>query len=149
MKTFREAIESDIDQMTEVRLSVKENRLSDPNSITRADYKEYLFKRGKGWVCEIDNIIRGFSIADVEDHNIWALFVHPRYEKMGIGKSLHRMMLEWYFNTTVEKVWLSTAPGSRAETFYRKAGWIQVGQTVTGEIKFEMTLELWKKNTNG
>jgi hypothetical protein len=40
--------------------------------------------RGKGWVCEIDEKIVGFSIADLIGNNIWALFVMPGYDKRGI-----------------------------------------------------------------
>jgi len=54
----------------EVRMSVKENVLSNPALVTYKDYVEYLFVRGKGWVCEINNIITGFAIADLQDHNI-------------------------------------------------------------------------------
>jgi hypothetical protein len=40
-----------------------------------------------------------------------------------------------------ENVWLSTSPGTRAEQFYRKAGWKETGIYGKGEIKFEMTKE--------
>ncbi len=53
-------------------------------------------------------------------------------------------MLDWYFAQHKESVWLSTAPASRAETFYRKAGWDEVGTYGKGEIKFEMTVNSWK-----
>jgi ribosomal protein S18 acetylase RimI-like enzyme len=42
----------------------------------------------------MDGRIVGFSIADVQANNIWALFVHPAYEDKGIGKHLHGLMLE-------------------------------------------------------
>ena len=64
---------------------------------------EFITKRGKGWVCEIDNQIVGFSIADLKENNIWALFVHPNYDKQGIGRHLHDLMLNWYFNQTSKK----------------------------------------------
>jgi GNAT superfamily N-acetyltransferase len=50
--------------------------------------------RGKGWVCEINNEIVGFSIADLKGNNIWALFLRPEFEKLGIGKRLHDIMLD-------------------------------------------------------
>ena len=55
-------------------------------------------ERGKGWVCEIENNIVGFAIVDLKENNIWALFVQPEFENMGIGKKLHTAMLNWYFN---------------------------------------------------
>jgi GNAT superfamily N-acetyltransferase len=101
--------------------------------------------RGKGWVCEIDEKIVGFSIADLIGNNIWALFVMPGYDKRGIGRRLHEMMLEWYFNQTADSVWLETDPGTRAEHFYRKSGWSEVSVHEKRGIKFEMTFNNWNK----
>jgi GNAT superfamily N-acetyltransferase len=140
---FREAHTNDIKQIQLVRNAVKENVLSNPGLVTDKDCVEYLTLRGKGWVCEADGIIVGFAIADLIDNNIWALFVHPEFEKNGIGKTLHDTMLEWYFNQQKEMVWLSTAPGTRAEKFYQIQGWKDVGLYGKGEIKFEMTKESW------
>jgi GNAT superfamily N-acetyltransferase len=140
---FREAAIEDIPQIQIVRNSVKENQLSDPALVTDEDCKEYITVRGKGWVCEVDNTIVGFSIADLKENNIWALFVHPNYESKGIGKKLHELMLNWYFNETHKKVWLSTAPGTRAEEFYKRNGWKVVGTHGKGETKFEMSFSEW------
>jgi hypothetical protein len=52
-------------------------------------------------------------------------------------------MMSWYFLQTDKTVWLGTAPGTRAELFYRKAGWKVVGTHGKGEIKFEMTKDDW------
>lgn len=71
---IREARKVDIPQIQVVRNSVKENTLSDPALVTDADCEEFLFKRGKGWVCEIESRMVGFSIADLKEHNIWAFF---------------------------------------------------------------------------
>ena len=141
MGRLREATIHDIPQIQFVRNAVKENTLSDPNLVTDKHCEEYLTVRGKGWVYEIGEMIAGFAIADLQEDNIWALFVHPDYEKSGIGRQLHDMMLEWYFAQGKEKVWLSTSPGTRAEGFYRKAGWKEVGVYGDGEIRFEMRAE--------
>lgn len=141
---FREALISDIPQIQIVRNSVKENTLSDPGLVTDNDCKEFITMRGKGWVCEIDNRIVGFAIADLKDNNIWALFLDPAFEKKGIGRQLHNTMLDWYFAQTKSPVWLGTSFNTRAERFYRKAGWAEVGFHGTKEIKFEMTYEMWK-----
>ena len=143
--TFREANKADIKQIQIVRNAVTENTLSDPELVTDADCLEFMTKRGKGWVCEIDDQIVGFSIADLKENNIWALFVHPNYDKQGIGRQLHDLMLNWYFNQTTKDLWLGTEPGTRAEIFYRKSGWKEIGIHGKGEIKFEMTFENWKK----
>lgn len=145
---LRAATPDDITQIQIVRHSVKENVLSNPALVTDADCENYLTIRGKGWVAEKDGTIVGFAIADLQDHNIWALFIHPDFERQGIGRQLHDTMLDWYFQQTTHPVWLSTQPNSRAETFYRKAGWREVGLHGANEIKFEMTHDDWMNPPN-
>lgn len=143
--TIREAVVDDIIQIQFIRNSVKENVLSNPGLVTDEDCEEYITVRGKGWVCEIENQIVGFAIVDLIENNIWALFLDPGYERKGIGQLLHNTMLDWYFMQTEDKVWLSTAFNTRAEKFYKKAGWMDAGMHGTKEVKFEMTYDNWKK----
>ena len=143
---YREAQLTDIDQIMVVRFSVKENQLSNPELVTEKDCEKYLTELGKGWVFEIDGIVVGFSIVDLINNNIWALFVMPEHEANGIGKKLHSLMLDWYFNQTEETVWLGTSPNSRAEKFYRMQGWKEVGMHGSKEIKFEMEKSIWITN---
>lgn len=141
--TFREAKIEDIKQIQIVRNSVKENMLSNPDLVTDKDCEEFMFERGKGWVCEINNQIVGFAIADLKENNIWALFLDPEFEGKGIGTELHNIMLDWYFSTGKENVWLGTSPNTRAEKFYAKSGWTKNGM-YGNEVKFEMTKSKWE-----
>jgi GNAT superfamily N-acetyltransferase len=140
---FREAIPDDIPQIQIVRNAVKENVLSNSKLITNDDCADYLLNRGNGWVCELDGKIVGFAIADLADNNIWALFVDPVYEKQGIGRRLHDIMLDWYFFQGKNNVWLGTSPNTRAASFYKKAGWVEADIHGKGEIRFEMKSEYW------
>jgi len=142
--TFREAVITDIPQIQIVRHAVKENVLSNPALVTDADCEEFITRRGKGWVCENENVIVGFAIADLQDDNIWALFITPEHEGKGIGKKLQWMMLDWYFAQGKVNVWLGTSPNTRAESFYRKTGWKETGLRSNGEIKFEMSVDEWR-----
>ncbi len=146
---IREAGIQDIKQIQLVRNSVTENMLSDPNLVTDEDCEEFLTVRGKGWVSVSGNEIVGFSIVDLRDHNIWALFVKPGFDRRGIGRQLQHVMLHWYFNQTQENVWLGTSPNTRAETFYRKSGWSFIGIHGKNEVKFEMSFNDWKKRNEG
>lgn len=142
---FREAFIADIPQIQVVRNSVKENMLSDQSLVTDKDCEEFLTIRGKGWVCQSNDTILGFAIADLKENNIWALFVHPDHEKKGIGQQLQQIMLEWYFSRSRQTVWLCTTPGTRAEDFYRKYGWKEAGMH-GNEIKFELDYPDWLNN---
>jgi GNAT superfamily N-acetyltransferase len=145
---FREATILDVPKIQIVRHSVKQNVLSDPALVTDDDCAEYLVNRGKGWVCEADLDILGFAIADVKENNIWALFVNPAFEKRGIGRKLHDMMMDWFFSQTKNTCWLGTAPDTRAALFYKKSGWTEAGKPGKGEIRFEMKYEEWETIRN-
>lgn len=144
---FREAQIEDIPAIQKVRHSVKENTLSDPTKVTDDDCRLYLTVRGKGWVCTADDEVVGFAVADLQDDNIWALFVDPRFEKKGIGRQLHDIMLNWYFEQGKDSVWLSTSPGTRAELFYKTAGWITTGEDKSGELRFELSKDSWRSKS--
>jgi GNAT superfamily N-acetyltransferase len=146
---IRCATVQDIEQIQIVRNSVKENVLSSPALVSDQDCIDFITRRGNGWVCQIDNVIVGFAVVDLQENNIWALFLLPEFEKMGIGRKLHRVMLDWYFEKSKTPVWLSTDEHTRAENFYRKAGWKEIGKYGKTEIKFEMTYSTWlEKNGN-
>lgn len=136
---FRKATEADIEEMFRVRMAVQENRLSDPAKVTYTMCREMLLEKGVGWVCEAEGEVVGFAIVDLSISNIWALFVDPMYEKKGIGRQLHDLMVSWSFAAGQSKLWLSTDPGTRAEAFYRKAGWVETGMEQNGEIRFELS----------
>ena len=136
----------DIPAIQYIRNSVRENRLSHPSVVPDGDVAHYISRRGKGWVCFSGDVMAGFAIADLEGHSIWALFVLPDYEGRGIGRALQQVMLDWYFGQTSETVWLSTAPGTRAEGFYAESGWKDMGMQ-KNERRFEMRYEEWAKGS--
>ncbi len=105
--------------------------------------------RGRGWVCEEGNQVVGFAIADLQTASIWALFVLPDYEGRGIGKKLHHTMISWCFEQTkLQELWLSTGQYTRAEAFYRRAGWEAAGTEANGEIRFSLTKQRWLEQQN-
>jgi GNAT superfamily N-acetyltransferase len=140
---IRVAAEADIPEMGRVRMSVRENRLASLSSLTPGNTERMLRGDGCGWVTEIDERVVGFAIADLSGTNVYALFIEPEFERQGIGRILHDTMMDWFFSQKVNSVWLSTDPGTRAEDFYRKAGWTATGEEANGEIRFEMSRERW------
>lgn len=135
----RVASEADIPAMHRIRLAVRENRLADPSMVQPDDYRPLLGTNGRGWVAEADGAIAGFAVADLVRRNVWALFVDPEMEGRGVGRMLHDVMMGWFAAQGVERVWLSTDPGTRAEAFYRAAGWQPAGEH-HGEARYEMQL---------
>ncbi|MES2901461.1 MAG: GNAT family N-acetyltransferase [Pseudomonadota bacterium] len=135
---FRRAIEADIAAMAALRLSVRENRLSDPSRVTLADYHDYLERLGRGWVCEIDGVLAGFSYADKRDGSIWALFVDPTLEGRGIGKGLLALAVDYLFSLGHASVVLSTGADTRADAFYAAQGWIRSVSPNQSEVRYAL-----------
>ena len=144
---FREATVNDIDNYMVVRMAVKENVLNNPALVPREDNVAYLTKYGKGWVCEIENRIVGFSVVGLTQRNVWALFVLPEFEGKGIGRKLHDIMIDWYFSQTNDTIWLGTEQYTKAENFYKNRGWTVVGMHGADETKFEMKFDDWQRKT--
>jgi GNAT superfamily N-acetyltransferase len=136
---IREMLPSDVPAAHKIRLRVRENQLSDPSVVTEQDYHDFMARDTMSWVHELDSVITGFVMVDVEKRNLWALFVAPEHEGKGIGRALHETMVAWYFRRA-DVLRLSTEPNSRADAFYRMAGYQHCGRTANGESIFELRL---------
>jgi GNAT superfamily N-acetyltransferase len=140
---LRPASAADFPEMHRVRMSVRENRLSNPALVQPGDYESILERNGRAWVAELGDRIVGFAVADIARSNVWALFVDPEAEGRGVGRRLHDTMIAWMFSTGATQVWLTTGPGTRSERFYRSAGWRHAGTEPNGEARYVMTREQW------
>jgi len=127
--------------MHAIRLSVRENVLTNPSSVTHEHYQRLLTGSGRGFVCEEEGGLVGFAIADLEASNVFALFVSPAHERRGIGRSLLDELVLALKGERLVRVWLTTDPGTRAEGFYLTAGWTATGFTDSGESRFELRLD--------
>ena len=136
---LRPAQLGDWDEVQDLRLSVTENRLSDPSRVTRSMYHDYILDRGRGWVAEADGAILGFCIAAL-DGEVWALFVRPGCEGRGVGLALMRACVDWLTEQGVGEAVLETGAGTRAEAFYRRFGWIEAGRS-RHDITFKLPLQ--------
>ena len=137
---FRIGIEDDIPAMAVIRLGVRENRLSDPDWLTRQMWLDGLEASGNAntWVCEMDQQVIGFSVARARENDIWALFVDPEHESNGVGKRLLTLATDWLFARGVAEIHLSTSVGSRADAFYRKQGWERGELNAKDEVVYRL-----------
>ena len=123
--------------MQRIRLAVRENVLSDPSRITKADYVAALDELGRTWVIDADAQIVAFATG-YKTGSIWALFVHPDHEGRGFGKALHSAMVNWLWSLGHTSLWLTTDPGTRAERFYVSQGWVLCEMVPGGEIRLQL-----------
>ena len=135
---FREAQVEDIPALSEIRLSVTENVLSDPRKVTPEMYASYLSVSGKGWLCEVDGEAVGFSVASLRDASIWALFVKPGYEGRGIGTRLLKLATGWLLDMGASRISLSTDANTRADRVYESRGWKRGEIKSDGEVSYRL-----------
>ena len=149
--TLRQATRDDTAELWRVRYAVAENKLT-PGRISGAELHAYIEHYGRGWVVELapgPNLkIAGFAIADARDGHIWAMFVDPPLHGQGHGRMLHDVMVNWLFAQGHRRLDLGTMPNSRAEAFYRRAGWTptEEGLDAYGDKRFELRIENWSSH---
>jgi len=137
VRLVRRADRTDVPAVRRIRRAVRENALSDPGRITEADYVDALDALGRTWVSEADGEVVAFACG-YRSGNIWALFVDPEHEGRGHGAALYDVVVDWLWSLGLERLWLTTAPGTRAEHFYTARGWQARGTTANGEIMLEL-----------
>jgi GNAT superfamily N-acetyltransferase len=132
---IRKATRVDVPRIMEIRAAVRENKLRDPSRVTVEDVYWFIDNPGI-FVWEEDGGIVGFSAADQRNGSIFALFVDEAYEGRGIGRVLFERACNVLIDAGCPRMWLTTWPGTRAEQFYRKAGWRVTGID-DGNLVFE------------
>lgn len=134
---IRKAARADITRLKEIRSAVAENILTNPDLVTDKDY-EWFIESGLLWVWDENDTIKGFAAGDSRKGWIWALFVDPVYEGMGIGRILFSYACQDLCNAGFKEIFLSTDENSRAATFYRAAGWQQVKKLNENEAVYRL-----------
>jgi GNAT superfamily N-acetyltransferase len=139
---IRRATTKDVGGIFHVRFAVRENLLTRKQlvaqGITPASVAVSLLDECRAWVAEDSGRIVGFSIADRETSSIFGLFVLPEYQGRGIGRRLLRRAVQWLWDQHADHLWLITDPGTRAASFYARAGWTHTETDAQGELRFEL-----------
>jgi len=135
----RLADRADIPALMRIRAAVRENVLRDPARVPAETYGRFIDDHGL-WLWEEAGRILGFSAADRADGTVWALFVDPAEEGRGIGRLLLSTVLDDLRRSEWARARLTTQPGSRAERFYRRAGWSAAGVADDGDLILETAL---------
>jgi len=139
---LRVAVSTDIKDMFRVRTSVHDNHLSLEQmaemGITHDTLPAMLVGTGRGWVVESQGKVVGFSMADVEESTIFAVFIDPEFEGNGLGKRLTHAAEKWLFAEGCEEIWLNTDENLavRANGFYRHLGWQEDGPADDNQTRF-------------
>ncbi|MOA22983.1 putative acetyltransferase [compost metagenome] len=138
----RKARTEDVEAIFDIRTSVVQNHLSREQlsemGITPAALTEMLAAGAGVWIAEVDGSPAAFSSIDDEDGSVFALFVTPDFEGLGLGRLLLQEAETALFRHH-ETIWLETdgRDGIRDNGFYRKHGWVHVDTMVNGDVRYE------------
>lgn len=134
---LRQAVRNDLPDLLRVRYSVSENR---PSSRIISDSKviEALEVSGRGWAIELEGVIVAFAIGNAVTGSVFALFVDPAHQGSGYGRRLHDTVVEWLWSRGLDRIWLNTQAGTRAQRFYERLGWVVRGPVESGELRYEL-----------
>jgi GNAT superfamily N-acetyltransferase len=137
---IRAALRADMPELWRVRYAVTENTLT-PGRIRDEELRQAIEARGRGWVAEVDGTVQGFAIAFRDNGQVWALFVSPHAQGMGLGSRLHDEMLAWMREVGLTRAWLTTGADTRARAFYAQRGWKCIGPSGEHEVIMEHALD--------
>lgn len=133
--TVREAAESDMDSLFDIRARTRENAISrgylESIGITAESWAESIRSGDqRTWICFDGATPVAFSGADATSGEVVVLAVLPDYEGRGIGKRLLGCAVDWLRSRGWRRLWLATDPnpGVRSHGFYRAQGWRPTGE---------------------
>jgi GNAT superfamily N-acetyltransferase len=131
---------ADVSGLFKVRTSVRENILTREEmmdlGITEASVSAMIQASCCAWVASDEGQIVGFSMIIPQEACLFAAFVLPEWEGMGIGKKLVGMAEEALFSQH-QTLWLETGKHTRAAAFYRHLGWRNETNVGNGDIRLE------------
>jgi ribosomal protein S18 acetylase RimI-like enzyme len=143
MPSIRDATREDIPAIFDIRTSVRENSATrwqlEQLGINEETVFEAISTEGHGWIAEDHGYAVGFSIAELREGSVFALYVRPEYEGRGYGRELLTAAVEWLFSKGFHRVWLAVGTDTRAHRFYLKHGWIPTGRIEpNGDVELEL-----------
>jgi GNAT superfamily N-acetyltransferase len=126
-------------------MSVRENRLVSLR-IAHDEYRNAITVDGKGWVAEVDGVVVGFAVGLLREKNLWALFVKPGFEGIGVGRSLARYAFDWFHDENVSEVTFTTEPDTRADAFYTRLGCERGDLVSHGDVAYTWRRAFWVRS---
>jgi ribosomal protein S18 acetylase RimI-like enzyme len=143
----RRGIPGDTESLFAVRTSVRENHQSREElaglGVTPEAIQAMLQNPNfASWVAEADGQIVGFSMTYLSEGYVFALFIRPDFEGLGIGKKLMALTEEDARSAGISQLWLSTGNDTalRAYGFYENLGWQTDGLLEDGQVVFRKRL---------
>lgn len=139
---IRTATQDDIDTLFRIRTSVVQNHLSVEQmaelGITPQVLAESIEAAPCVWVAEVEGRAVAFAMVDLAEGEVFAMFVLPTYENLGLGRQLMAVAEAALFEHH-ERLYLITDGRDeiRANGFYQRLGWVVVRQVDGDDVRYE------------
>lgn len=139
---IRAATAEDVDTLCVIRTSVVQNHLSLEQmadlGITPQVLVDTLNTAPCAWIAEVDGQAVGFSMIDLAEGEVFAMFVLPTHENLGLGRRLMAVAEAALFERH-ERVYLVTDGREqvRANGFYQRLGWSIAGRVDGDDVRYE------------
>ena len=139
---IRAATADDVDTLNAIRTSVVQNHLSLEQmadlGITPQVLADTLRAAPCAWVAEVDSQPAAFSMVDLATGEVFAMFVRPTHENLGLGRRLMAVAEAALFEHH-DRLHLVTDGREevRANGFYQRLGWSLVEQVEGDDVRYE------------
>jgi len=139
---IRLATLADIDTVFAIRTAVRQNHLSHEQladlGITPQVLADSIREAPCIWVAQVNGVLAAFSMVDLAEGEVFAMFVLPAYEGRGLGRRLMAVAEAALFEHH-DRVFLVTDGRDeiRANGFYQRLGWSKVGQVDGDDVRYE------------
>ena len=139
---IRAATVDDVDTLITIRTSVVQNHMSVEQmadlGITPQALTDTLRTAPCAWVAEVDGQAAAFSMVDLEAGEVFAMFVLPTHENLGLGRQLMAEAEAALFEHH-DRLYLITDGRDeiRANGFYQRLGWLNAGVADGDDVRYE------------
>jgi len=139
---IRLATLDDIDALFAIRTSVVQNHLSVAQmaglGITPQVLADSIREAPCAWVADVDGVRAAFAMVDLAEGEVFAMFVLPSHENLGMGRQLMAVAEAALFEHH-DTLFLITDGRDeiRANGFYRHLGWSVVERVEGDDVRYQ------------
>ena len=139
---IRVATQDDVETLFNIRTSVVQNHLSIEQmaelGITRQVLADSIRESPCVWIADVDGKPAAFSMVDLATGEVFAMFVLPTHENLGLGRQLMAVAEAALFEQHDQLFLITDGRDEiRANGFYQRLGWVVVGQVDGDDVRYE------------
>jgi len=139
---IRAATQDDVDTLFNIRTRVVQNHLSVEQmaqlGITPQVLADGIREAPCAWVAEVDGQPVAFSMVDLATGEVFAMFVLPTHENLGLGRRLMAVAETALFERHATLFLVTDGRDEiRANGFYQRLGWTVTGSVEGDDVRYE------------